>query len=150
MEAVFALAYCTIAATSAKDSTQGFLTPRSVKQFVRLQDSKDSQLYAYVTFSEDFDRDLEEGELYQRAWVLQERASWSWMVYQGGIRYRTSDLRGLSWEHIQLTTTNNLRLDAQEQYILEAPLGRIVQSLRVEGVEGTNSKIKGSKGRLLG
>ena len=75
MEAVFALAYCTIAATSAKDSTKGFLIPRSVKQSARLQDNKNSQLYVYVSeVSEDFDDDVEKGELNKRAWVLQERA----------------------------------------------------------------------------
>jgi hypothetical protein len=49
METVFASAYCTIAATSAKNSTEGFLVPRSVKRSVRIQDSEDSQLYAYVS-----------------------------------------------------------------------------------------------------
>ena len=75
METVFASAYCTIAATSATNSVDGFLIPRSVKRFVRLQDNKDSQLYAYVSeVSEDFDHDVEQGELNKRAWVLQERA----------------------------------------------------------------------------
>jgi hypothetical protein len=75
MEAVFASAYCTIAATSAKDSTEGFLIPRSAKEYVRLQDGADSQLYVYVgTGGEIFDRDVEKGELNKRAWVLQERA----------------------------------------------------------------------------
>jgi hypothetical protein len=75
MDTVFASAYFSIAATSAKDSNQGFLTPRSAEKFVKLQDSEDSQLYAYVSMeTENFDRDLERGELNQRAWVLQERA----------------------------------------------------------------------------
>jgi Heterokaryon incompatibility protein (HET) len=75
MEAVFASAYCTIAATSAKESTEGFLIPRSVEPPIRLQDPDDSQLYAYVSrIDENFDCDLEEAELNQRAWVFQERA----------------------------------------------------------------------------
>jgi hypothetical protein len=42
METVFSLAYCTIAATSAKDSTQGFLRPRPERQYVKIVIPTDS------------------------------------------------------------------------------------------------------------
>jgi hypothetical protein len=54
--------------------------------------------------------------------------SWSWMAYKGEIRYGTSDLHGLNWEPIELTIACNLRSVVQEEHILKAPLGRIVQS----------------------
>jgi hypothetical protein len=69
IEKVFALAYCTIAASSAKDSTKGFLTPRPAKQAVRLTNN----VYA-CEVGENFDHDVESAVLNQRGWVLQERA----------------------------------------------------------------------------
>ncbi|PVH71011.1 hypothetical protein DL98DRAFT_117764 [Cadophora sp. DSE1049] len=77
--------------------------------------------------------------------------SWSWMAYEGEIRYRTSDLRGLNWEHIQLiTTAHDPRSDAQTLDILTAPVGRIAQSCRIEGSEDANSKIRDAEGHLVG
>ncbi|KAF2183605.1 HET-domain-containing protein, partial [Zopfia rhizophila CBS 207.26] len=58
MEAVFANAYCTIAASSAADSTVGFLK--------RLQSNAEP--------IDDFHHDVEESVLSKRGWVLQERA----------------------------------------------------------------------------
>ncbi|KAK5633732.1 hypothetical protein RRF57_009446 [Xylaria bambusicola] len=77
MEKVFGLAYCTIAATSAKDSTEGILVPRSpVKHFVRLVDqSQGTPFNVYACeFGGNFRHDLEDGVLNSRGWVLQERA----------------------------------------------------------------------------
>ena len=76
--------------------------------------------------------------------------SWSWMAYQGDIQYRTSDLHSLNWENIKLTTVNDLRSDAQNQDILTAPLGRVLQSCRIEGLKDTNSKISNGAGHLVG
>ncbi|KAF4622802.1 hypothetical protein G7Y89_g14223 [Cudoniella acicularis] len=73
MEAVFSSAYCTIAASSAKDSTEGFLNPRSPVQCVRVPYSLDAALYICERIG-NFHRDVEEGELGKRGWVLQERA----------------------------------------------------------------------------
>ena len=70
METVFGSAYCTIAASSAKNSTEGFLNPRSPRQCARLPDTA---LYICENI-DNFHRDLEEGELSKRSWVLQERA----------------------------------------------------------------------------
>ncbi|KAL7790949.1 heterokaryon incompatibility protein domain-containing protein [Trichoderma ceciliae] len=63
MEGVFALAYCTLAATSAEDSTAGFLDRPSHRKCVGPR-----------SVDKRFHRDVEEGILNQRAWVLQERA----------------------------------------------------------------------------
>jgi hypothetical protein len=76
--------------------------------------------------------------------------SWSWMAYQGGIRYGTSSLHGLNWDHIQLTTTDELRSDGKKQYILEAPLGRIRQSCHIEDNVGMNSKVLDIEHHLVG
>jgi Heterokaryon incompatibility protein (HET) len=58
---VFASAYCTIAVTSAKNCTEGFLRPRPLTAHGG-------------KVGENFDLDVEKGELNQRAWVYQERA----------------------------------------------------------------------------
>jgi hypothetical protein len=75
METVFRNAYCTIAATSAEDSTKGFLNrpeePNS--QYVTVPKSSHGKVYV-CTLIDDFPGDVEEGVLNKRAWVLQERA----------------------------------------------------------------------------
>jgi hypothetical protein len=72
MESYFGSAYCTIAATSAKDSNQGFLHPRAGK-CAKVPNATGGPLYV-LEDSDDFRRDVEEGALNQRAWVYQERA----------------------------------------------------------------------------
>ncbi|KAF1962301.1 HET-domain-containing protein [Byssothecium circinans] len=76
MAAVFRNAYCTIAATSAKDSTKGFLarqtTPSSKLQYVKLHTPSGTVFVSRVL--DDYQGDVETGILNQRAWVLQERA----------------------------------------------------------------------------
>jgi hypothetical protein len=70
MQDTFASAYFTIAATSATVD-KGFLY-RSADHFARL--GHDTS-YAYISKAgADFNRDVEQGELNQRGWVLQERA----------------------------------------------------------------------------
>jgi Heterokaryon incompatibility protein (HET) len=73
METVFGSAYCTIAASSARDSTEGFLSPRSPRQCVKVPNTSDTPLYICENI-DNFHRDVEEGELSKRGWVLQERA----------------------------------------------------------------------------
>ncbi|KAK1521567.1 hypothetical protein CABS01_16543 [Colletotrichum abscissum] len=65
MNKVFKNAYCTIAATSAKDFTEGFLDGGG---------SAPSPTYWKDQFPEDFEKSVEESVLNKRAWVLQERA----------------------------------------------------------------------------
>lgn len=70
---VFGSAYCTIAATSAENSTKGFLNPRSPVEYMRVPNISDAPLYI-CEHIDNFHRDVEVGLLNQRAWVLQERA----------------------------------------------------------------------------
>jgi hypothetical protein len=76
MEAVFKNAYCTIAATSAEDSTKGFLNRSEEKysQYVMVPESSDGKVYICTSIDDDFDGDVMKGVLNTRAWVLQERA----------------------------------------------------------------------------
>ncbi|KAH8743596.1 heterokaryon incompatibility protein-domain-containing protein, partial [Diaporthe sp. PMI_573] len=75
MQDVFRGAYCTIAASSAQDSTQGFLArpaPNPGKWVCTTQAGGPSTFA--TTFLDNFKKDVEEGILNTRAWVLQERA----------------------------------------------------------------------------
>jgi hypothetical protein len=73
METVFSTAYCTIAATSAKGPTVGFLGGRPVRQCIRVPNASKNVLYFCETV-DNFRGDVEEGILNQRGWVFQERA----------------------------------------------------------------------------
>ncbi|PQE28270.1 tol protein [Rutstroemia sp. NJR-2017a WRK4] len=73
MERYYGRSYCTIAATSTSDSTQGFLNPRPIRRHVTLNQSSESQLYICKNIN-NFRNDVEDGPLNQRGWVLQERA----------------------------------------------------------------------------
>lgn len=73
MASVFRNAYCTIAASSARDSKQGFLKrPREPAECVRVPSSSYGDVII-STFVDDFESDVEESLLSSRAWVLQER-----------------------------------------------------------------------------
>lgn len=77
METVFANAYCTIAATSAANSHEGFLDRHpSGHRPVKLQGiGKAGPFSVYIGRNTDnFDHDVEEGILSQRGWAFQERA----------------------------------------------------------------------------
>jgi hypothetical protein len=73
MEEVFSSAYCTIAASSAADSTTGFLSPRTPRQFVEIPTTSGALIYVSKNI-DNFEYDVEKGKLSQRAWALQERA----------------------------------------------------------------------------
>jgi hypothetical protein len=74
METVFSMAYCTVAASSARDSNAGFLNPRPERRYVKMpKNFSDTSLYICEAI-DDFHGDVEQSELSQRAWVLQERA----------------------------------------------------------------------------
>jgi hypothetical protein len=70
MEDVYALAYCTIAATSADDSHAGFLK-RNI-EYVYVQDNSGRRVYIGTDIA-DFDDEVENARLNTRAWVMQER-----------------------------------------------------------------------------
>ena len=68
MEKVFASAYCTIAASSAPRWINGFLERDLSSQYIQIQDILGRQVNTC-----DFNKDVDEGPLNKRAWVLQER-----------------------------------------------------------------------------
>ena len=73
MERVFSGAYCTIGASSASSSREGFLEFRSPRSCVQLQTQSAGTLYVCPAI-DDFHRHVELGQLNRRGWVLQERA----------------------------------------------------------------------------
>ncbi|KAI8632601.1 hypothetical protein F5Y19DRAFT_491226 [Xylariaceae sp. FL1651] len=73
MEQVFSNAYCTIGASSAKSAVEGFLKYRPPRPCVELQSPNVGTIYVCPNI-DDFNRDVELGELNSRGWVLQERA----------------------------------------------------------------------------
>ncbi|RDW75138.1 hypothetical protein BP6252_06280 [Coleophoma cylindrospora] len=73
MEQVFASAYCTIAATSAKDSDAGFLNqPVDDNQSIYVQHPPGQYIYVSTNVA-DFHTDVDLANLNKRAWVMQER-----------------------------------------------------------------------------
>ncbi|TGO45211.1 hypothetical protein BCON_0412g00030 [Botryotinia convoluta] len=72
MEDVFASAYCTVAASSASDSSTGFLEHQIDNENIYIQNESGKYFYLSTNLA-DFDEDVENGQLNQRAWVLQER-----------------------------------------------------------------------------
>lgn len=73
MEQVFSSAYCTIAATSASSSAEGFLVNREPRPFASVNNPSGGTTYVCESV-DNFHQDVEEGNLNKRGWVLQERA----------------------------------------------------------------------------
>ncbi|KAF2821528.1 HET-domain-containing protein [Ophiobolus disseminans] len=73
MEQIFNVAYCTIGASSAKSSLDGFLTNPLPRDVVALPFGTGNAAYACIDI-DDFHGDVELGPLNSRGWVLQERA----------------------------------------------------------------------------
>ncbi|KAK1965416.1 HET-domain-containing protein [Colletotrichum sublineola] len=73
MERVFSSAYLTIAASCAEHKFHGFLHPRILRQTVTMR-ADDGARFHVCEVIDNFDLDVEQGELNKRAWVLQERA----------------------------------------------------------------------------
>lgn len=74
MGQVFSNAHCTIAATSAATSNEGFLTPKLNSTLFATLETPDGSLLHISEFMEDCNRDLESAPLNTRGWVMQERA----------------------------------------------------------------------------
>ena len=72
MEQVFASTYCTVAATSASNSNDGFLFEQVGHKGIYVQDHWNREVYV-STIIANFDSDVENANLNQRAWVMQER-----------------------------------------------------------------------------
>ncbi|KAM0264929.1 hypothetical protein ACHAQJ_000445 [Trichoderma viride] len=74
MAGVFRNAYCVIAASSARSSTEGFLdrpASKSPVQYVTVPESSHGPVFI-TSATDDFVGDVEQGQLNTRAWVLQE------------------------------------------------------------------------------
>jgi hypothetical protein len=74
MEAVFSSAYCTIAATCASGTNDGFLKERPERQVVAMKDAESGLRFYVCEAINDFGGDVDDSELNSRGWVLQERA----------------------------------------------------------------------------
>ena len=73
MANVFGGAYCTFAASSARSWKEGFLERESTPCYVKAQ-QKYSRRWKYICNDvNNFENDVDEGPINQRAWVLQER-----------------------------------------------------------------------------
>jgi hypothetical protein len=72
MEQVFRSAYATLAASCASSPAEHFLKTRPERQCVTMK--MGNTLYYLCDAIDDFYKDVEQGELNQRGWVLQERA----------------------------------------------------------------------------
>lgn len=73
MEKVFSGAYCVLAASRATNQHDGFLGRRAPRKYITFGRAKDQPYYVCEPI-DHFSRDVIEGSLNQRGWVLQERA----------------------------------------------------------------------------
>jgi len=71
METVFSAAYCVLAATSATDCKTGFLERTVTPESLYVRNAAGKQFYVSTNI-DDFDKDIGDAELNNRAWVLQE------------------------------------------------------------------------------
>jgi serine/threonine protein kinase len=71
MEDVFSGAYCVLAASRASSQQDGFLGSRQHRDYVTLGDERPFYICKMI---DNFNRDVIEGPLNKRGWVLQERA----------------------------------------------------------------------------
>jgi hypothetical protein len=72
MESVYSSAYCTIAATSARDMKHGFLDQKARTEYLYVRDTSGQRFYICAG-TDDFEVDVDKAELNTRAWVMQER-----------------------------------------------------------------------------
>jgi hypothetical protein len=74
MGRVFSSAYCTLAASCASGSSEGFLKPRSEGACIAMRGPGGEGTYYVCEPIDNFTRDVDESKLNHRGWVLQERA----------------------------------------------------------------------------
>jgi len=73
MEDVFSCAYCVLAASRATSQHDGFLKARPQREYLTFQRDAEKPFYVCQPI-DDFSRDVLEGSLNRRGWILQERA----------------------------------------------------------------------------
>jgi len=76
MADIFACAYCTISASSARGWGDRFLKPLSNPPDIGIQGTPSAP-----TCTCDFDNNVDEGPLIKRAWVLQEWVLSRWIIH---------------------------------------------------------------------
>ncbi|KAH8727377.1 heterokaryon incompatibility protein-domain-containing protein, partial [Phaeosphaeriaceae sp. PMI808] len=69
---VYSSAYCTIAATSARNMKDGFLDHKVSPEYLYVRDNSGRRFYICAG-NGDFEVDVDKAELNTRAWVMQER-----------------------------------------------------------------------------
>jgi hypothetical protein len=74
MEQVYSSAYATISASCASGTDDGFLKPRIGRECVTKTDSVTGSTVYLCRAIDNFDDDVENGEINKRGWILQERA----------------------------------------------------------------------------
>lgn len=74
IENVFSGAYCVLAASCANHQHDGFLKPRPQREYVRFQRDASTKPFYVCKMIDNFSKDVIEGSLNKRGWVLQERA----------------------------------------------------------------------------
>ncbi|KAK5631516.1 hypothetical protein RRF57_007230 [Xylaria bambusicola] len=82
METVFSTAYCVIAATRAEGSSSGFLGARPGRKVLKIEGPGRRPIYVCESI-DNFQRDVIDGPLNKRGWVLQERALARRTIYFG-------------------------------------------------------------------
>ncbi|KAL2671373.1 hypothetical protein Neosp_013958 [[Neocosmospora] mangrovei] len=155
MENVFAYAHCTLAATSAEDCNQGFLS-RSAESFVKLTDpDSNPALSFYIKETENnFDKDVAQGLLNKRAWVFQERvlsrrtihftAQQTYFESRSNIWCEAMDPErsaGEDDEDIRLTNAGSLAPIQESGFLLIAPLYQVTGSPIIEPDGSSNCKM---------
>lgn len=97
MEDVFSGAYCVLAASRANSQLDGFLGPRPQREFVTFQRGFEQPFYVCKTI-DNFSKDVIEGSLNKRGWVLQERALARRTIYFTGTQTYFECGRGVRCE----------------------------------------------------
>lgn len=80
METVPSEAYCVLAASRAMHQHEDFLKHQRQRKFIMIQRQEEKPFYICES-SEDFSRDVIDGSLNKRDWVLQKRAPARWTIY---------------------------------------------------------------------
>ncbi|KAH8706882.1 hypothetical protein GQ44DRAFT_597390, partial [Phaeosphaeriaceae sp. PMI808] len=99
MDKYFASAYCTLAATSAKDCEGGLFLGRAL---LRISDGT-AGIYVGDIPEDNFDRDVNSTDLNQRGWVLQER-----ILSPRTIHFTKSQMYWECGSQIRCETLNNI------------------------------------------
>jgi hypothetical protein len=73
MEDVFSNAYCVLAASRANDQRDGFLGKREKRNYITFHPENDQPFFVCEPI-DNFNKDVIQGSLNKRGWVLQERA----------------------------------------------------------------------------